>query len=237
MAMELGITSYTYRNLGIMDVLPLAKTVGAAVIDLWPSHIKDMPAAEIGKLRARFNDEGIRFCGYGVVGLGAAAPMVSLFATAQELGVDYMSVDVAADDIDTQQKALALAEQYDVKLGIHNHGPQHRYSTPADVLKVIGRWPERFGACVDTGHYLRSNVDPVEAIQVLSSRVHGVHIKDFIDVDTEALPGTGRLDLARTVDALRSVHFRSALVIEYEAEGSDPTPDLLKVTASLQAVM
>lgn len=235
MSIEIGITSYTYRKLSIMDVLDRAKQIGTTAVDLWPDHLPQTATeAEVRRLRDRFADEGIRFCCYGVIPLNPTAPLERWFNTAKWLGADCLSVDVAADDIATQEKALAMAEERNLRLAVHNHGPKHRYSTPADVRKVIDRWPKRFGACVDTGHYLRSEVDPVQAIRQLAPRVYGVHIKDFIDVDNEALPGTGRLNLRDTIAALQDIGYQGAYVIEYEAGNVDPTPELLQVVAALR---
>ncbi len=71
-----------------------------------------------------------------------------------------------------------LVAEYDVAIAIHNHGPDARYSKISDVADVVkGRHP-KIGACVDTGHYLRSDEDPVEALERFKDRLYGVHLKD-----------------------------------------------------------
>ena len=50
-----------------------------------------------------------------------------------------------------------VLEQYPgIYIAIHNHGPGARYDKIADVANAIKGHHERIGACVDTGHYLRS---------------------------------------------------------------------------------
>ena len=39
------------------------------------------------------------------------------------------------------------------------------------------------GACVDTGHYIRSDEDPVEAIERFGKRTFGVHLKDVKTIE------------------------------------------------------
>jgi len=104
------------------------------------------------------------------------------------------------------------------------------------VFESVRTYPvDVIGACVDTGHYLRSGRTPVEALRILGERVHGIHLKDFVDATTEVEPGTGRLSFPTFLDALkRYTHFHSALVFEYEAAPQDPTPPLASAITRLQ---
>ena len=87
------------------------------------------------------------------------------------------------------------------------------------------------GPCPDTRcrwrggrHFLRADQDPEAAIERLGRRGHAVHLKDFVDQDTEVMPGKGRLDMVAALGALRRSGFSTAYVLEYEADENDPTP-------------
>ncbi|HEY65037.1 MAG TPA: sugar phosphate isomerase/epimerase [Caldilineae bacterium] len=234
---EIGMQSYTYRKFSVQELVDQAQSLGISAVELWPGHLPpDASEATVEEVLAYCRESGVRICGYGVVNLSQADIRQSL-AFAKRLGVDYVSVDVHPEDVEGQREAVAVAEELGLKLAIHNHGPTHHYSTPEDVVRVIEAYPEVFGACVDTGHFLRSGVDPVAAIERLSPRVHAVHIKDFLDERTEVLPGTGRLNLSDTLRALRAHGFATAYVIEYEAEPEDPTPDMQKAVAAVREAL
>jgi inosose dehydratase len=232
-AEQIGVQSYTYRKFPVRRAIEEAARCGCRALELWPGHLPaDASEAEAEAVRASAREHGIRICGYGVVGLSpqTTGPHLRL---ARRLGCDYVSIDVRPEDRAAQAAACALAAELGLRLGIHNHGPGHHYSSVDSVRAVLDAQPAVLGACVDTGHFLRSGEDPVQAIVSLGRRVHAVHLKDFTDARTEVLPGTGRLDLAAAVRALRAAGFSTAYVLEYEADADDPTPS---VTVAVQAV-
>ena len=88
-----------------------------------------------------------------------------------------------------------------------------------------------FGACVDTGHVLRSNEDPVKWIHELGPRVFGLHIKDVAekqDRTHDVIIGKGHLDVVGLFKALRQIKFPAdgALSLEYEANPMNPIDEM-----------
>ena len=235
MAEEIGVQSYTYRKFPVLRAVEEAKAAGCTALELWPGHLApDAAAAEVTAVQQRCRDQGVRICGYGVCGLGGADALPAL-RFAKRLGCDYVSVDVRPGERDKQDAAIGLATELGLNLGIHNHGPGHHYSTLQDVAAVLEGRPAVFGACVDTGHFLRSDVDPVTVITRLGARVHAVHLKDFVDAHTEVLPGSGRLKMVETLRALKGLGFSTAYVLEYEADEQDPTPAVRQAVAAVAA--
>lgn len=231
----IGVQSYTYREFSLEQIPEQLADTGITAVEIWPGHFVGGPTLEKAReVRKLFEDRGLVICGYGVYQInGDRERLVHDFAIAKELGASYVSVDVAPDAKDLHLLAVEVAGELGLNLGIHNHGPDHHYSTVEDVLAVVSDMPIRFGACVDTGHYLRSGEKPEEVIEKLGKRVHAVHLKDFVDAETEVVPGTGRLDYAKVVNALREyAEYTGPLVIEYEADPANPTPGM-KETVSL----
>jgi sugar phosphate isomerase/epimerase len=116
-----------------------------------------------------------------------------------------------------------------VRLAIHNHGPHLPWETVDEIFAAIdGRHPN-LGACVDTGHFIRSGIDPIDAIRRFGARVHGVHLKDFVEPSALAdgcILGDGMLDLGAVFGALRELKFSGALSLEYEENPEDVVPEL-----------
>lgn len=93
------------------------------------------------------------------------------------------------------------------------------------------------GACIDTGHFLRSRVDPIRVVYELGSRLFAMHIKDVAGDEPEApdvILGTGRLDLTSLFLALREVKFPDdgTLSVEYESNPQDPMEDIKQSLAN-----
>ena len=107
-------------------------------------------------------------------------------------------------------------------MAVHNH-PKHdnyAYWEPEGVLKAIGNRGKRIGACVDTGHWVRSGIDPVACLKKMEGRIISMHLKDVAEwgkPEARDVPlGTGKANFAEVLKELRRQKFRGVLTIEYE---------------------
>src|SRR5690606_2146319 len=87
------------------------------------------------------------------------------------------------------------------------------------------------GACVDTGHVLRSNEDPIRWIEELGPRVFAVHIKDVkekIGRTPNVVIGQGHLDVVGAFKALKKINFPDdgTISLEYEDKPQNPIDDI-----------
>jgi sugar phosphate isomerase/epimerase len=238
--LAMGIQSFTLRKLGLEPMLDAVARLGVSHVELIPetkllfyefgSHFPvSEDAGEIARVRSALAARGIHAAASGVHGVADEAEARRLFAFAQAAGIPLLTIMPDDDALDALDRLCA--EHPEVRLGIHNHGPYFRYDTIADVeASLVGRHPG-FGACVDTGHFIRSGEDPVEALRRLGPRVHGVHLKDFAGEGLFAegrILGQGKLDLDAFFRALRAIGFgpEQALSLEYESNPDDPIADV-----------
>jgi sugar phosphate isomerase/epimerase len=238
--LAVGIQSFTLRKLGLEPMLDAVARLGLSHVELIPetkllfyefgSHFPvSEDAGEIARVRSALAARGIHAAASGVHGVADEAEARRLFAFAQAAGIPLLTIMPDDDALDALDRLCA--EHPEVRLGIHNHGPYFRYDTIADVeASLVGRHPG-FGACVDTGHFIRSGEDPVEALRRLGPRVHGVHLKDFAGEGLFAegrILGQGKLDLDAFFRALRAIGFgpEQALSLEYESNPDDPIADV-----------
>ncbi len=234
----MGIQSYTLRRLELAAALDAVRALGLARVELFTQarvglfrSVAHFPvtedAAEIAHVKALLAERGIALVAHGVNAIGDAAEGRRLLAFAERARIPTLGCD-PSEAVLPELDAL-LAAHPGVRLAIHNHGPRTRYAKIADVERALaGRHP-RLGACVDTGHFIRSGEDPVEAIRRVGPRVYGVHLKDFASEGAFAsgvVLGRGKLDLAGAFRALRAVGFTQerALSLEYEEDPDDPLP-------------
>jgi sugar phosphate isomerase/epimerase len=230
---KMGLQSYSLRGLTGPDGKPdLAKalaatgrTLGLHYWESYPAHIPTVTEPDqVAQYKKQCEEAGVTVLGYGVVRFTNdrdAGRKVLEFA--KRMGIEYVSADPNPDSFDTLDK---LVEEFGVNLGIHNHGPGHRWEKIDTISAAIRDHSPRIGCCVDTGHFLRSREDPVRAVEVFGPRVYGVHLKDVKDARTFTVLGEGDL---RTVDLLRTLarqNYRYGLNLEYEENPKDPIADI-----------
>ncbi|MGQ9504825.1 MAG: sugar phosphate isomerase/epimerase family protein [Thermogutta sp.] len=125
-----------------------------------------------------------------------------------------------------------LLAEFKLQLAIHNHpkSPSSRYWHPKNVLEAIQGRSARIGACCDTGHWVRSGLNPLECLKMLEGRIVTFHLKDVAEFNvTEArdVPlGTGTAKYDLVLQELARQQFHGVLSIEYEHDSPDLEKDV-----------
>ncbi len=221
----LGAQSYSFRNFDTAGALEQMATLGLNMIEFCGVHFPPDPDnPELPAIIKLIQDKQATVPCYGVEGFGADdAANRKKFELAKKLGAAYLSADPEPDAFPGLE---SLAAEFDVKIAIHNHGPDARYDKAADTLNAVKHLHPHIGACVDTGHALRSGEAPHDVIEQLGARVHCVHLKDWKIGGEETVIGEGDMDLGKTVAALRAINFDGFICMEYELDPEDPTPGM-----------
>lgn len=225
--MRLGAQSYSFRTFDFAGSLECLKGLGLSMMEFCNVHIPpDAAAAGFFSMKQRLAAAGVRVACFGVEGFTAdAAANRKKFEFAKALGVEVLTADPTPDAFDNLDE---LCEEFQIKIGIHNHGPGARYDGVRDTLKAVqGRHPF-IGACVDTGHVIRSGEAPHEVIEQLGARVHSLHLKDWRCGGEEQILGEGDLDLRKVAQAAKAIGFDGPVVMEYELEPREPVTGMRK---------
>ncbi|HAK95900.1 MAG TPA: endonuclease [Planctomycetes bacterium] len=171
------------------------------------------------ELRKRLADLGLAMKNfYGDLGADAA-DCRRKFDFAKEMGVETFVAEPPPEAFDAIEK---LCEEYKINLGVHNHpkSPESRYWQPENVLAAVKTRSKRLGGCCDTGHWVRSGIDPVACLRKMEGRIISMHLKDVAEwgkPEARDVPlGTGRANFAEVLKELRRQKFRGVLTIEYE---------------------
>jgi inosose dehydratase len=226
---KVGIQSYSLRAYSVDQALEHSRKFG---LKYWESFRAHFPLASDPKVleayREKLRQTGIILYAYGVEPFTANTDENRRrFEFARALGIRVLTADPEPASFDPLDR---LVEEYDVYVAIHNHGPGARYDKIADTLKALRNHHDRIGACVDTGHYLRSNEDPIEAVEAFGPRTYGVHLKDakrLPDGRTQfTVLGKGDLDTVQLLRALKKVRFEHCLALEYEENPENPLSDI-----------
>lgn len=231
---NMGLQTYTLRDYDFDQTLGHLKDLGLKYAQFFS---KQLPItddkAKIETAREKLKAAGVRIMSWGVQGFSKKAEDTKrAFEFAKAMGFSVYTANPSADSFES---LAALTKEYGIKIAIHNHGPDDKtYGKLEQVQKAVEKWPEAIGACVDTGHVLRSGESPVEWIKALGPRVHDVHIKDFSDAKTEHVLGKGKLDVLGVLKALKEVKFSGLLALEYEVNGPKLLDDVKECLAAVR---
>jgi inosose dehydratase len=239
--LKMGMQSYSLRGYNTREALRHTKDFGLKYWEAFPQHLPltTLPK-KIAEYKGLLNEAGIRLLAYGVIDFNAnETDARKKFDFAKAMDLTSLSANPRKDK-ETFDLLDKMVAEYGVAIAIHNHGPHARYSKIQDVLEVVkGRHP-KIGACVDTGHYIRSDENPVEALERLGDRLFGVHLKDVRTVNSGGqrkkiftILGQGDLDIVGCLRVLKRLNYQDSLSLEYEENPQNPLSD---IAISLQAV-
>lgn len=228
--LQLGVQLYSLRGFPVDQALEHAAQIGFKQVEFYSGMLPvDASAETIGQMRKAVNDLGMTISSHGVNHVGTNRKAnENLFEFAKALGIKSITVDPDPDSFDQLDE---LVDAFNMRVAIHNHGPNHRYNKVVDVLRAIEKHDQRIGACADLGHYIRSGEPPTEVIRLLKGRLYGIHLKDFAAMEDKAkgvILGQGHLNVDAVMDALIAVDFPAdgALSLEYEENPKDPIADI-----------
>ena len=239
---QIGLQSYSLRgytrdgHADLRKALAVTKDLGLHFWEAFPLHVPqtDDPR-RIRAIKDQFAAADVQLSGYGVVHLGNdEAANRRLFEFAKAMGLKYLSADPDPESFDLLDK---LVEEYDIPIGIHNHGPGHRFALIDTIASAIKNHSPKIGCCIDTGHFLRSKEDAVRAVEVFGKRVYGVHLKDVKNAETFTVLGQGDLRTADFLKALAANQYSHCLALEYEEKPEDPMHDIKICLAEVYRVI
>lgn len=231
---KMGIQSYSLRGFKAPEAIKHSQTLGLKYWEAFPGHVPLGTLPEhIATQKKLFEGSGINLMAYGVLNFDKNETNArQAFDFAKAMGIVSLSANPKKDKA-TFDLLDKLCDEYKIAIAIHNHGPNADYDKISDVVDFVKDRHPLVGACVDTGHYIRSDEDPVEAIERLGKRVFGCHLKDFLTVTQDGkkrkqprILGEGDLKVAGCLKALKKLDFQYCLSLEYEENPSNPLSDL-----------
>jgi sugar phosphate isomerase/epimerase len=238
----IGCQAYTFNRFTVFEAIENTAAAGGKVIEFYPGQklSKEGPgvkwdhnasAETIQKVKDKLAACKVKAVNYGVVGIPKEeAEARKIFEFARNLGL-YAITTESVDALDTIEK---LVKEYDIKVGFHDHPkrankPDYRMWDPNYVLSVIKGRDARIGSCADTGHWVRSGLDPVKCLHILRGHIISSHLKDLNQVGMEAhdVPyGTGVSDVPALLNELKAQGFAGNISIEYEYHWEQSLPEV-----------
>jgi len=239
---RLGLASYTFRNFNRAELIGFMKQLN--VLDLNAKDVKDHlptdPQAEQAAL-ADYASAGIRLHAAGAIYFSKDedTDIRSKFEYSKRAGIPVI---VAGDPTpQTLPRMEKFAREYDIRIAIHNHGPEDKlWPSPLDVLRDIRNLDRRIGCCIDVGHTVRAGTDVVEAIHQVGPRLFNMHMKDLANPqskESQVAVGEGVIPIPKIFAALMARKYEGFVDLEYEIHPDDPMPGVISSFAYMRGVL
>jgi sugar phosphate isomerase/epimerase len=239
----IGVQSYTFRQFKLEQALQRMQKLGLKNAEFYNAHVPPTSTpSQVETVLKLCKEYEVKPRAFGVHGFSKDHDKNKrAFDFGKNLGIEVFSADPDPDSFDSLDK---LCEEYKIAIAIHPHGPMpgnkmHRWYSADVIMKGVKDHHPLIGACLDTGHLIRSaqmghKLDPAEEVRKMGNRNFGMHLKDHDNATkTDVVFGQGVLNVAAIFKALKEVNFKHMVSIEYEANPADPSAD---VQACLEVV-
>lgn len=240
-AIRFGIASYSFREFSRRLCIQYTKQLGISLLTIKEFHaLYRSTPEELDRARREFAAAGLTLTGGGTVYMLKEDPedVKFYFEYARRLGLPMMNVGPTAKTLPIIEK---FAREYDIKIAVHNHGPEDRhFPAPSDALKLIKDMDPRMGVCVDVGHTTRTGKDLLEEIEMAGPRLLDVHMKDLRDLKQAASQcdvGDGQMPVPQIFRLLMKMNYSGVVHLEYEINADNPLPGMHRSFAYMRGVL
>jgi len=237
---KLGVASYTLREFSREQAIDMTLRCGVNRMTFKSMHLPlDSGKETIKKAVALCKEKGITLYGGGVITMKSTDQVDQAFEYAKAAGMEMI---VGNPSFEMLEYIEGKVQAYNIKLAIHNHGPD-RYSlfpSAVDAYEKINQMDNRMGLCVDIGHTKRLNRDPEQDVRDCFDRVFDIHLKDVTAARADGetcIVGRGVIDVVSLVKALIELNYSGTLALEYEAEMNDPLPGMMESLGYIKGIL
>lgn len=239
---RLSCQLYTFRDRSFYEAMEII--AGLGICNVEPAFFlplsKEQPdlktsesltPAQRREMKQRLDDRGLKMASYYAPLEADTSAFRKVFDFAKEMGAETLVAEPPTEVFETLD---GLCQEYKIDLAIHNHSEAagSKYWKPENVLKVCEGRSKAIGGCPDTGHYVRTGLDPSECLKKLDGRIVMVHLKDVAEMgntDARDVPlGEGKANYAKVLETLYAMKFRGLATIEYEHLSPQLVEDVAK---------
>jgi sugar phosphate isomerase/epimerase len=238
---KLGVASYSFRKFSRAQAIQMTRQLGTPYLNVKDFHLPlDSTPQQIDAAKKEFADAGIILTGCGNISFQKddEADIRGKFEYAKRAGFPLI---VCAPTAVTLPKLESFVKKYDIKIAVHNHGPEDKnFPTPQSVLKIVKDMDPRCGLCIDVGHTARTGVDVVASIAEAGPRLLDMHVKDLAETsvkESQVAVGEGKLPFPQIFLQLITMKYGGCVNLEYEINPENPVPGMQKSFSYMRGVL
>jgi len=236
---RLGCQAYSFNRFTFYEAIEKNASLGLHYIEAYPGQklSNDRPDARTNEsmspevrreVKKKLADCGVKLENYGVCGLpNDEAACRRTFDFAKDMGIETIVSEPPFEAFDVIEK---LCDEYQINVAIHNHPEPSRYWNYETVLEHCKGRTKRIGACADTGHWMRSGINPLIAVQKLEGRIISFHFKDLNKYGRQGahdVPwGTGEANVEAILKEVHRQGLKAVFSIEYEHNWLNSVPEM-----------
>lgn len=237
--LPVGVAGYTFAKFDLEKSIVMMKRLGVYNLSVKEIHLPlNSTQEQVNAAMAKFKEAGINVYTVGVIYMKTKEAVDQAFSYAKKCGVPMI---VGAPSYDVLDYAEEKVKEYNIKLAIHNHGPEDAlYPGPKDVYDRIKDRDARMGLCIDIGHATRAGVAVDKAVKEYKKRLFDLHIKDIsmASKDGKAIEiGRGVINFPALIKSLRKIGYQGVCSIEFEKDMTDPMPGIAESIGYFKGVM
>lgn len=239
--LKLGIASYSFREFQRPAAIRMTRQLGIRSISVKEFHLPyNTTQEERERANAQFKSAGLEVSSGGVIYMQKddAADIERYFVYAKQSGMPMMVIGPTASTLPIIER---FVKQYDIKVAIHNHGPEDKhFPSCRDAVKAIASMDPRVGVCIDIGHETRTGNDLLESIEMSGKRLFDFHIKDLKEKNnakSQVAVGDGILPIVGMFKILRKMNYQGTVMLEYEIDADAPLMGMAKSFSYMRGVL
>lgn len=247
---QMSVATYTYRRFPLYEAIDKIAALGVKHIE--PAFFlkldKDRPALQINEslspdirkeLKDKLADRGMAMSSF-YSSLGADEEKAKkIFEFCREMGVVTIVAEPPDNAFDMIEK---LSDEHKINIAIHNHPEKPGYKNwkPENVLELCKNRSKRIGGCCDTGHWVRSGLDPVECLKKMEGRIVSFHLKDAAEMNNrkslDSILGEGKANYKEVLKELKRQGYKGIMAIEYENDTPALQDEMVRNVAFVESV-
>jgi sugar phosphate isomerase/epimerase len=246
---RLGCGAWTFHLFTLFEAIDKTASLGLHYLESGPMKLskaqpnvafdENSPADVRKTVKQKLADSGVTLVSYGLSPL-AKDMTHKTFDFAKEMGVEMILCEPAEPVRQKTESLDKLCEEYKIKATIHNHAKPTHYWNPDIVLAACRDRSKWIGACADTGHWMRSGLNPVDCLKKLEGRIVSVHFKDLNRAgvrDAHDVPwGTGVCNVKAMLAEIHRQGLKVPFFVEYEYNWENNLPEIAQGVAYFDRV-
>lgn len=244
----LSTQTYTFNRFTFFEAVDKTLEAGLNSVEAYPGQKLGgglegtmdykMDAAQRKAILRALKKKKVKLCAFGVVSGKTEEEWKQIFEFAKAMGVKVINSE---PDEKFMPLIGQLANQYKIKLGVHNHPQPSHYWDPQVVLAAVAKANSPYvGACADVGHWVRSGLDPVASLRQYEGHLVSLHFKDLAEKSRKAHDvhwGTGVCNVEALIAELKRQGFKGNISAEYEHNWENNVGDVAESVKNFREIL
>jgi type 1 glutamine amidotransferase/sugar phosphate isomerase/epimerase len=239
---RLGIEAYTFHKYTLFEAIDRTAQLGLPYMGglSFQKVSKEIPKNfdpqltddELKQIRLKLDKAGVRMLTYYIHNIpGDEAGCRRVFEFGRKIGIETFMSEPAPEALDTIEK---FCDEYDINVALHNHDKKAspQYWHPENVMKLCRGRSKKIGACGDLGYWMRSGIDPIEAMNILGDRLVTVQMHDLHELSPEGHDVPWGAGAGKTEEFVKEIHRLgikpTMFGLEYSYNWYESMPDIAK---------